>query len=228
MTSKDKKLNVVFIGPPGAGKGTQADNLKRDFCVCHLATGDMLRAAVQSGSPLGKQVKAVMDKGELVSDDIMVNLIKDEIKQPQCKGGFILDGFPRTVVQAQKLDTMLKEDKASLDHAFEFAIEDSLLLKRISGRLLHPGSGRTYHTEFMPPKVPGKDDVTGEPLIKREDDNEVTLKKRLEAYHKQTLPVVGFYKQQNLLATLDATQKSDKVYSTMRSLIDRRRSKPGN
>jgi len=221
--ASERKLNVLFIGPPGAGKGTQADSLKKDYGVCHLATGDMLRSAVQAGTPIGKQAKAVMDRGELVSDDIMVNLIKDAIKQPNCKGGFILDGFPRTVGQAQKLDSMLKEDKTKLNQALEFAIEDSLLIRRILGRLVHPASGRSYHTEFYPPKVPGKDDVTGEPLVKRDDDNEVTLKKRLESYHKTTVPVVGYYKDQHILTTLDASQKSDRVYSQIKGIIEKNR-----
>jgi len=146
------QLKLVFIGPPGAGKGTQAANLKQDFCVCHLATGDMLRAAVISGSEIGKKAKTVMEKGELVSDEIMVGIIKDEIVKPQCKEGFILDGFPRTVKQAEKLDEMLRSNKGKLDQAIEFAIEDNLVTKRLGGRRIHPASGRTYHVEFHPPK----------------------------------------------------------------------------
>jgi len=212
-------LKVVFIGPPGAGKGTQAANLKKDFCVCHLATGDMLRAAVASGSDLGKQAKSVMERGELVSDDIMVGVIRDAIRQQDCKDGFILDGYPRTVEQAQKLDAMLTQSKSKLDNAFEFAIEDGLLIRRISGRRVHPASNRTYHVEFQPPKVPGKDDVTGEPLIQRSDDNAETLKKRLEAYHKYTAPVIAYYKKQGILSTLDASRSTKEVYAAMRSHI---------
>jgi len=212
-------LKVVFIGPPGAGKGTQADNLKRDFCVCHLATGDMLRAAVTAGTPLGKQAKEIMARGELVPDDVIIGMIKESIKKKECKDGFILDGFPRTVVQAQKLDGMLTEMKTKLDRAFEFAIEDKLLLQRITGRRIHPASGRTYHVDFKPPKQKGKDDVTGEPLIQREDDRPDTLSKRLDTYHKNTAPVVAYYKKQGLLTTLDASRKPDDVYSVIRSAI---------
>eukprot|EP01118_Nematostelium_gracile_P015096 TRINITY_DN598_c0_g1_i1.p1 TRINITY_DN598_c0_g1~~TRINITY_DN598_c0_g1_i1.p1 ORF type:complete len:229 (-),score=63.58 TRINITY_DN598_c0_g1_i1:103-789(-) len=215
------KLNLVFIGPPGGGKGTQAANLIKDHCVCHLSTGDMLRAAVNSGTEMGNKVKGVMQRGELVSDEIMVDLIKDAIKAPECKEGFILDGFPRTVPQAEKLDSMLTKDNSKLSRAFEFAIEDSLLIRRISGRRIHEASGRTYHTEFYPPKVAGKDDVTGEPLIQRPDDNEVTLKKRLDAYHNMTVPVIGYYQKQGILTSLDASQKSDSVYKVIKEAIKR-------
>jgi len=219
-------LKVVFLGPPGAGKGTQADFLKKDYCVCHLATGDMLRAAVKQGTDLGKKAKEVMDRGELVSDELMVGLIQNAIKEPTCKGGFILDGFPRTSVQAEKLDGMLKENKSKLDSVFEFAIEDALLLRRVTGRRTHLPSGRTYHIEFHPPKVPGKDDITGEELVQRSDDNEATLKKRLESYHKTTKPLVGYYQKQGILTTLDASQKSKDVYAKMKDVLQKAGKKP--
>jgi len=217
--SKKDTFNVVFIGPAGAGKGTQAEKLKKDYSMCHLATGDILRNIRDSGSDLGKKVDAVMKRGELVSDDIMVDIIQDQIKKPECKDGFILDGFPRTVVQAEKLYNMLKSDKKKLDKAFEFAIEDALLLRRITGRRIHVPSGRAYHIEFNPPKVTGKDDVTGEPLVQRDDDNEATLKKRLSSYHTQTTPVVGYYKNQGILTTLDASMKPDGVYSQLKQAL---------
>jgi adenylate kinase len=155
----ERELRIVFVGPPGSGKGTQAANLIKDRKVCHLASGDMLRAAVASGSDVGKIAKPIMDRGELVSDDILIALVKENMKSPTCSGGFILDGFPRTKVQAEKLDSMLKADGKTLDQAFEFKIDDSILTRRITGRRIHAASGRTYHVDFAPPKVAGKDDV---------------------------------------------------------------------
>ena len=207
-----KGARVVVLGPPGSGKGTQSPKLKEHFCICHLATGDMLRAAVAQRTPVGLQAKEVMDAGKLVSDDIMVGLIRDNLDREECKNGFILDGFPRTVPQAEKLDQMLKEKGKTLDHAIEFSIDDDLLVRRITGRLLHPQSGRTYHEEFNPPKVPMKDNETGEPLIKRSDDNEATLKKRLVAYHTQTQPVVDYYKKQGILSRVNAARNPDEVW----------------
>jgi len=214
-----KQLRTVFIGPAGAGKGTQADFLKRDVGVCHLSTGDMLLAAIQSGSELGKKVSTIMKAGELVPDDTVVDMIKNAIHQPPCKVGFILDGFPRTVVQAQKLDAMLKEDNTKLDRAFEFQIDDNLVLKRTTGRRIHPASGRTYHIEFAPPKFPGKDDATGEPLIQRPDDNEETMKKRLLTYHIQTKPVIEYYKSQGILSTIDSSAKPTEIYQKIKTFL---------
>ncbi|KAK9710597.1 adenylate kinase, partial [Basidiobolus ranarum] len=171
QTSEQNGIRMILMGPPGAGKGTQSPKIKEKFCVCHLATGDMLRAAVTAKTKVGLEAKKVMDAGGLVSDEIMVDLIQDNIhNNPECKNGFILDGFPRTVVQAEKLDNMLEKDNQKLDHAVELKIDDSLLVSRICGRLIHPPSGRTYHREFNPPKVTDQDDVTGEPLIQRSDD----------------------------------------------------------
>ncbi|KAL5998192.1 hypothetical protein ACLOJK_009130 [Asimina triloba] len=177
-----------MTGPPGSGKGTQSPIIKDEYCLCHLATGDMLRAAVAVKTPLGIKAKEAMDKGELVSDDLVVGIIDEAMKKPSCQKGFILDGFPRTVVQAQKLDEMLEKQGKKIDKVLNFAIDDAILEERITGRWIHPSSGRTYHTKFAPPKVPGTDDVTGEPLIQRKDDTAEVLKSRLEGFHRQTKP----------------------------------------
>ncbi|XP_065897887.1 adenylate kinase 2, mitochondrial-like [Dysidea avara] len=221
MAQENKTLRAVFLGPPGAGKGTQAPKLVEKCGVCHLATGDMLRAIVASGSALGKKVKGIMDAGQLVEDGLMVDMIDDSIKKPECKKGFILDGFPRTVVQAEMLDKMLAKNNSKLDTVIEFAIDDSLLVKRITGRLLHKPSGRTYHEEFNPPKVPMKDDVTGEPLIKRSDDNETTLLKRLKVYHDYTRPLVDYYKKASIHSRVDASQHQNTVHNIIMGIVNR-------
>jgi adenylate kinase len=216
-----EELRMILIGPPGAGKGTQAPKIKERFSCCHLATGDMLRSQVAKKTPLGREAKKIMDQGGLVSDDIVIGMIKEELKNnKECQGGFILDGFPRTVPQAEGLDSMLKERNQALQHAVELQIDDSLLVARITGRLVHPASGRSYHTTFNPPKDYMKDDVTGEPLIQRSDDNAEALKKRLATYHKQTAPVVNYYRTTGIWKGLDASQEPGQVWKHMLEILD--------
>ncbi|RSL54407.1 adenylate kinase [Fusarium duplospermum] len=219
-----EEIRMILIGPPGAGKGTQAPKIKEKFSCCHLATGDMLRSQVTKKTPLGVEAKKIMDQGGLVSDEIMIGMIREELNHNQeCQGGFILDGFPRTVPQAQGLDAMLQERNQKLQHAVELKIDDSLLVARITGRLVHPASGRSYHTTFNPPKEYMKDDITGEPLIQRSDDNAEALKKRLVTYHKQTEPVVGYYKKTGIWHGVDASQEPGQVWKSMLNILNEKR-----
>lgn len=218
------ELRMILIGPPGAGKGTQAPKIKEKFNCCHLATGDMLRSQVQKKTELGVEAKKIMDAGGLVSDDIMINMIKQEIEtNKECQGGFILDGFPRTVPQAEGLDAMLKTRDQTLQHAIELQIDPSLLVARITGRLVHPASGRSYHSVFNPPKERMTDDVTGEPLVQRSDDNPEALKKRLATYHAQTAPVVDYYRKTGIWEGIDAAQEPGEVWKNMLSLLEKKR-----
>ncbi|PAT43249.1 adenylate kinase [Vandammella animalimorsus] len=182
-------MRLILLGAPGAGKGTQAAFICEKFAIPQISTGDMLRAAVKAGTPLGLQAKAVMDAGQLVSDDIIIGLVKERIAQPDCAKGFLFDGFPRTIPQADAM----KEAGVDLDYVLEIDVPFGDIMERATGRRQHPGSGRTYHIKFNPPKVEGVDDVTGEPLIQRDDDKEETVKKRLEVYDAQTRPLVSYY-----------------------------------
>ena len=182
-------MKLILLGPPGAGKGTQANFIKEKFSIPQISTGDMLRAAVKAGTPLGLEAKKIMDAGGLVSDDIIIGLVKDRLKQPDCATGYMFDGFPRTIPQADAM----KEAGVKIDFVLEIDVPDEAIISRMSGRRVHPASGRTYHVKFNPPKVAGCDDVTGEPLIQRDDDTEETVKTRLDVYHAQTKPLVEYY-----------------------------------
>ena len=182
-------MRLILIGPPGAGKGTQAKFICEHFGSPQISTGDMLRAAVKAGTPLGLAAKAVMEQGQLVSDDIILGLVKERLEQPDCKNGALFDGFPRTIPQAQAL----LDAGIPIDFVLEISVPDAEIVERMSGRRVHPASGRTYHIKYNPPKVAGKDDVTGEDLVQRDDDREEVVLKRLEVYHNQTEALVGFY-----------------------------------
>ena len=182
-------MRLILLGPPGAGKGTQATFIKEKFGIPQISTGDMLRAAVKAGTPLGIAAKKVMDSGALVSDDIIIGLVKERLKEPDCANGYLFDGFPRTIPQADAM----KAAGVALDYVLEIDVPDEDIVLRMSGRRVHLASGRTYHVKFNPPKVEGKDDVTGESLILRADDEEATVKKRLDVYHSQTKALVEYY-----------------------------------
>lgn len=182
-------MKLILLGAPGAGKGTQANYIKEKFGIPQISTGDMLRAAVKAGSPLGVAAKKIMDAGGLVSDEIIINLVKERIKEADCAKGFMFDGFPRTLPQAEAM----KQAGVEIDYVVDIDVDDSEIIQRMSGRRVHVASGRTYHVKFNPPKVAGKDDETGEDLIQRPDDNEETVKKRLQIYHDQTKPLWDYY-----------------------------------
>ena len=205
---------IILLGPPGAGKGTQAQVITKTFNIPQISTGDMLRAAIKAGTELGKQAKSVMDAGGLVSDDLIINLVKERIAQPDCANGCIFDGFPRTIPQAQAL----ADAGVTIDNVVEIAVPDEDIVSRLSGRRSHPASGRVYHVVYNPPKVEGKDDETGEDLVQRDDDKEDTIRDRLTTYHNQTEALIGFYQElaksgQNAprYAKCDGTQAIDKV-----------------
>jgi len=183
-------MRIILLGAPGAGKGTQAQFLMNKYGIPQISTGDMLRAAIKEGTPLGLAAKQVMDAGQLVSDDLIIGLVKERIAKEDCAKGFLLDGFPRTIPQADAM----KANGVAVDHVIEFDVPDDVIVERMSGRRVHPASGRVYHVSYNPPKVEGKDDQTGDDLVVRDDDKEETVRKRLGIYHQQTEPLVGYYR----------------------------------
>ena len=182
-------MKIILLGPPGAGKGTQANFICEAFSIPQISTGDMLRAAVKAGTSLGLEAKKIMDAGELVSDDLILSLVKERITQDDCKSGYLFDGFPRTIAQAEGMVTA----NIDVDYVVELQVDDDAIVDRMSGRRIHPGSGRSYHIVYNPPKKPDTDDITGEPLIQRDDDKEETVRNRLKVYHDQTAPLIAFY-----------------------------------
>ncbi|WP_448213893.1 adenylate kinase [Colwellia sp. MEBiC06753] len=207
-------MRIILLGAPGAGKGTQAQFLMSKYGIPQISTGDMLRAAIKAGTELGKKAKEVMDAGQLVSDDLIIGLVKERIAQDDCKAGFLLDGFPRTIPQADAM----KANGVDVDCVIEFDVADEVIVERMAGRRVHSGSGRVYHIVYNPPKVEGKDDETGEDLVIRPDDEEATVRKRLTIYHEQTKPLVDYYKAEAdagncKYLTIDGTQPVEQVSS---------------
>lgn len=213
-------MRIILLGAPGAGKGTQAQFLMGKFGIPQISTGDMLRAAIKAGTELGIAAKRVMDEGKLVSDELIIGLVKERISQADCEKGFLLDGFPRTIPQADAM----KEAGIKVDHVIEFDVNDEVIVERMSGRRVHPGSGRVYHLRYNPPKVEGKDDATGEDLVIRPDDQEETVRKRLGIYHEQTKPLVNYYTKlagEGLCAyhKIDGTQDVAAVNNQLATLL---------
>jgi adenylate kinase len=184
-------MRLILLGPPGAGKGTQAGVICRRFGIPQISTGDMLRAAIKAGTPLGREAKKVMDAGQLVSDGVIVGLVQARLKEPDCRSGYLFDGFPRTLPQAEAM----RQAGVEIDYVLEIDVPDEEIVARMSGRRVHPGSGRVYHVRFNPPRIEGRDDATGEPLVLRDDDREQTVRKRLEVYRAQTRPLVEYYQR---------------------------------
>jgi adenylate kinase len=213
-------MRIILLGAPGAGKGTQAQFLMNKYGIPQISTGDMLRAAIKEGTAMGLAAKQVMDAGQLVSDEIIIGLVKERIAKPDCAKGFLLDGFPRTIPQADAM----KDNGVLVDHVIEFDVPDDVIVERMSGRRVHPASGRVYHVTYNPPKVAGKDDVSGEDLVIRDDDKEETVRKRLGVYHEQTEPLVGYYRNQAEQSLtqyhhLDGTQAVDAVSKILGELL---------
>lgn len=213
-------MHIILLGPPGSGKGTQAQNITSEYGYIQLSTGDMLRAASSSGSKIGLELKAVINGGNLVSDEIVVGIVEERIFQNDCAVGYMLDGFPRNKEQAKKLDAMLVGQNQKIDIVLRLLLKDEVVVRRIAGRRFHVESGRSYHVEFNPPEITGKDDLTGEPLIQRADDNEEVVQSRLNIYHEQTEPLVKYYEKKGVLVSIDGLGTPDEVFAKIKTALD--------
>jgi adenylate kinase len=213
-------MHIILLGPPGSGKGTQAQNITSEYGYIKLSTGDMLRAASSFGSKVGLELKAVIDGGNLVSDEIVVGIVEERIFQNDCAVGYMLDGFPRNKEQAKKLDAMLVGQNQKIDIVLRLLLKDEVVVRRIAGRRFHVESGRSYHVEFNPPEIAGKDDLTGEPLIQRADDNEEVVQSRLNIYHEQTEPLVKYYEKKGVLVSIDGLGTPDEVFAKIKTALD--------
>ena len=213
-------MHIILLGPPGSGKGTQAQNITSEYGYIKLSTGDMLRATSSLGSKIGLELKAVIDGGNLVSDEIVVGIVEERIFQNDCAVGYMLDGFPRNKEQAKKLDAMLAGQNQKIDIVLRLLLKDEVVVRRIAGRRFHVESGRSYHVEFNPPEIAGKDDLTGEPLIQRADDNEDVVQSRLNIYHEQTEPLVKYYEKKGVLVSIDGLGTPDEVFAKIKTALD--------
>ncbi|MEC7887024.1 MAG: adenylate kinase [SAR324 cluster bacterium] len=213
-------MHIILLGPPGSGKGTQAQNITSEYGYIQLSTGDMLRAASSSGSKIGMELKTVIDGGNLVSDEIVVGIVEERIFQNDCAVGYMLDGFPRNKEQAKKLDAMLAGQNQKIDIVLRLLLKDEVVVRRIAGRRFHVESGRSYHVEYNPPEIAGKDDLTGEPLIQRADDNEEVVQSRLNIYHEQTEPLVKYYEKKGVLVSIDGLGTPDEVFAKIKTALD--------
>jgi adenylate kinase len=217
--TKMPKKNIILLGPPGSGKGTQSIKLQNDFCYCQLSTGDLLREAVKNKTTSGLKAKEAMDKGQLVSDDIVNEILINAVRSPQCERGIIFDGYPRNSDQAETLNNLLSKEGRKLDKVIELKVNEDELFDRVEGRRVHLASGRTYHVKYNPPKQDMTDDITGEPLVHRNDDKKEVLKDRLEVYNKKTAPVSTYYASKGLLQSINAMKAIDQVYGDIKNIL---------
>jgi adenylate kinase len=215
-----KNIHIILLGPPGCGKGTQAQKLIREFGFVQLSTGDMLRAAISKGTEIGMQAKSIIDKGELVSDELVIGIVRDRIFSTECECGYMLDGFPRTLAQAEKLDQILSDRNQKIDVVFRLCVPDDMAIRRIAGRRFHITSGRSYNIEFNPPKIEGRDDITGEKLVQREDDKEEIVQSRLNTYHELTEPLVRYYQKQGIIKAIDGAGSPEYIYAEIKQTLN--------